>query len=56
MLIIVGCHVLCSVVDDLFAELKGEFVFNFVDNLVVCSPCIKEHHAHLREVLRRLKC
>jgi hypothetical protein len=34
----VGCQGLSRVVDELFADLKGKYVFNFLDDLVV--PCI----------------
>ena len=51
----VGCQGLSRVVDELFADLKGSFVFNFVDDLVVYSPSIEEHRIHVREVLNRLQ-
>jgi hypothetical protein len=51
----VGCQGLSRVVDELFADLKGRFVFNFVDDLVVYSPSVEEHRVHMREVLRRLQ-
>ena len=38
-------------VDDLFADLKGKCVFNYLDDLVVYSASIFEHQEHLREVL-----
>jgi hypothetical protein len=41
MVISVGCQGLSRVVDELFAELKGRFVFNFLDDLVVYSPPLK---------------
>ena len=50
----VGCQGLSRVVDELFADLKGSFVFNFVDELVVHFPSIEEHPIHVREVLNRL--
>lgn len=50
----VGCHGLTRVVDELFVDLKGRFVFNFVDDLVVYSPSIEDHRIHVREVLNRL--
>jgi hypothetical protein len=37
----VGCQGLSRVVDQLFADLKGSFGFNFVDDLVVYSPLLK---------------
>jgi hypothetical protein len=51
----VGCQGLSRVVDELFADLKGRFVFNFVDDLVVYSHSVKEHRLHVREVVRRLE-
>jgi hypothetical protein len=51
----VGCQGLSRVVDEVFTELKGRFVFNFTDDLVVYSPSIEQHRAHLREVLHRLQ-
>jgi hypothetical protein len=48
----VGCQGLSRVVDELFADLKGQFVFNFLDDLVYSSSA-EEHEAHM--VLRRLQ-
>jgi hypothetical protein len=39
----------------LFSDLKGDFVFNFLDDLVVYSRSTAEHEGHVREVLRRLQ-
>lgn len=36
----VGCQVLSRVMDELFADLKGRYVFNFLDDLVVYSPLV----------------
>jgi hypothetical protein len=33
----VGCQDLSRVIDELFADLKGDCVFNFIDDLVVYS-------------------
>jgi hypothetical protein len=41
--------------DELFADLKGEFVFNYLDDLIVYSGSVEEHATHLRVVLRRLQ-
>ena len=46
---------LSRVVDEGFADLKGRFVFNFLDDLVVYSSSSEEHVAHVREVLTRLE-
>jgi hypothetical protein len=51
----VGCQGLGRVIDELFADLKGRHVFNFVDDLVVYSPSLEQHRVHVREVLRRLQ-
>ena len=47
----IGCQGLSLVVDNLFADLNGEYVFNYLDNWVVYSASISEHQEHLREVL-----
>jgi hypothetical protein len=51
----VVCQGLSRVVDELFSDLKGEYIFNFLDDVVVYSKSSKEHEVHLREVLRRLE-
>ena len=51
----VGSQGLSRVVDEVFAYLKGRFVFNFLDDLVVYSSSPEEHVAHVREVLTRLE-
>jgi hypothetical protein len=51
----VGSQGLSRVVDQLFADLKGKFVFNYLDDLVVYSYSLAEHASHLREVLGRLQ-
>lgn len=50
-----GCQGLSCVMDNLFADLKGEYVFNYLDDLVVYLVSIFEHQEHLREVLDRLQ-
>jgi hypothetical protein len=49
----VGSQGLSRVIDELFADLKGRWVFNFLDDLVVYSSSVEEHAGHVREVLRR---
>jgi len=51
----VGCQGLTRVIDEMFADLKGRYIFNFVDDLVVYSASVEEHREHVREVLRRLQ-
>jgi hypothetical protein len=51
----VGCQGLSRVVDELFSDLKGRFVYNFLDDLVVYSSSKEEHLEHVREVLNRLQ-
>jgi len=46
---------LSRVIDELFADLRGKYVFNFLDDLVVYSSSPAEHVGHVREVLRRLQ-
>jgi hypothetical protein len=43
----VGCQGLSRVVDELFADLKGKYVFNFLDDLVMYSPSVEEHVMHM---------
>jgi hypothetical protein len=51
----VGCKVLSRVVDSLFGDLKGKFVYNFMDDLVVYSSSFEEHLGHLRQIFARLE-
>jgi hypothetical protein len=51
----IDCQGLSHVVDNLFANLKGKYVFNYLDDLVVYLASISEHQGHLREVLGRLQ-
>jgi hypothetical protein len=39
----IGCQGLSRVIDELFADLKGKFVFNFLHDLVVYSRSREEH-------------
>jgi len=50
-----GSQVLIRVIDELFADLKGKLVFNFLDDLIVYSPSMEEHMSYVRKVLSRLK-
>jgi hypothetical protein len=51
----VGSQVLSREIDSLFGELKHEYVYNFMDDLLVYSPTIEQHLVHLEEVFRRLE-
>jgi hypothetical protein len=51
----VECQGLSRVIDELLADLKGQYVFNFLDDLVVYSPSVEGHLVHVREVLGRLQ-
>jgi len=51
----VGIQALTRVVDEIFADLKGQFVFNYLDDLVVYSCSMDEQSQLLRVVLRRLQ-
>jgi hypothetical protein len=53
--IIVGCQSLSRVMDELFSDLKGDYLFNFLDDLVVYSPSAAEHVGQVSDVLRRLQ-
>jgi len=51
----IGCQGPSLVIDELFSDLKGQYVFNFVDDLVFYSAFMEEHYGHVREVLHRLQ-
>jgi len=51
----VGSQVLSRVVDEVFADLKGRFVFNYIDDLVVYSRPVQQHAANVRTVLQRMQ-
>ena len=55
MAISIGCQGLSRVIDELFADLKGQYVFNFLDDLVVYSSSVEAHAGHVREVLSTLQ-
>ena len=52
--IIVGSQGLSRVVDE-FSPILRDYVFNFLDDLVVYSSSHEEHALHVREVLSRLQ-
>ena len=51
----VGGQGVTRVVDELFADVKGSFAFNYLDDLVVYSRSVEDHESHVRAVLQRLK-
>ena len=51
----ISCQGLSRVVGNLFADLKGEYVFNYSGDLVLYSASISEHQEHVRQVLGRLR-
>jgi hypothetical protein len=51
----IGSQGLTRVIDELFAEEKGIFIFNYLDDLVVYSASMPEHAVHLRVVLHKLQ-
>jgi hypothetical protein len=51
----VRCQGLSRVIDELLADLKGKYVFNFLDDLVVYSSSVEDRVTQLREVLGRMQ-
>jgi hypothetical protein len=51
----VVCQGLSKVIDQLFADLKSNFVFNYLNDLVTYSLTVAKHEQHLKEVLDRLQ-
>jgi len=51
----VGSQGLSRVVDELFADLKGDSVFNYLDDLIIYSRSLEDHARHVRVVLDRLQ-
>jgi hypothetical protein len=51
----VGCQGLITVIDELFADLKGPYVLSFLEDLMVYSPSVDQHGARVLEVLGRLQ-
>jgi len=48
-------HALSIVVDELFADLIGIYVFKFLEDLLVYTSSPGEHLTHVREFLSRLQ-
>ena len=51
----VGGQGLSRVIDELFADVKNKFVFNYLDDLIVYSTSLEEHSSHVRTVLDTLQ-
>jgi len=51
----IGSQGLNRVLDEIFADLKNDFVFNYLDDLVIYSRSLEEHARHVRVVLHRLR-
>jgi hypothetical protein len=51
----IGSQGLSRVLDQLFADIKGKLMFNFLDDPVVYSKSLAEHAVHVREILGRLQ-
>jgi hypothetical protein len=51
----IGCLGLSRLIVELFADLKGKYVLNFLDDLVVYSRSPEKHEMHVSEVLGRLE-
>jgi hypothetical protein len=51
----VGCQGFSRVIDELFADLKGKYIFNFLDDLIVYSSSMEKHRENVREILNRLQ-
>ena len=50
-----GAQVLTRLLDRVFQDLKFEFVYHYLDDVVVYSESFEEHLTHLEAVLERLR-
>ena len=50
-----GAQVLTRLLDKIFSDVKFQFVYHYLDDLVVYSEDFEQHMEHLREVFFRLK-
>ena len=50
-----GAQVLTRLLDRVFSDIKFEYVYNCLDDLVIYSANMEEHLVHLREVFSRLQ-
>ena len=51
----IGSQGLSRVVDEILADLKNDFVFNYLDDLVIYSRSLEQHARHVWVVLDRLQ-
>jgi hypothetical protein len=51
----VGCQVLSRVVNSLYGNVEHDYVYNFMNDLLVYSRSMEEHLDYLREVFHRLE-
>jgi len=51
----VGSQGLSRVVDELFTDQKNDFVFNYLDDLIIFSRSLEEHARHVGIVLNKLQ-
>jgi transposase InsO family protein len=50
-----GAQVLTRLLDKVFGDLKFNYVYHYLDDLVIYSENYQEHLEHVREVLNRLR-
>jgi hypothetical protein len=50
-----GAQVLTRLLDRVFQEIKFEFVYHYLDDVVIYSESFDPHFQHVREVLERLR-
>ena len=51
----VGSQGLSLIIDELFTDLKGHFVFKYLDDLTVYLRSVEEHSNHISVVLQRME-
>lgn len=50
-----GTQALSRVLEHVFSDIKYNFVFNYVDDIIIYSSSYNEHLTHIEEVLNRLR-